>query len=548
MLTVAEIIETRGEQILRQWVEGARHAASARGLRGPQLTNMISEYVAALGRSSGVDSPTPEQRQLIENHLSQRLRQGFDLNEVLVEFTILMRAVRDTIEGIAPQDRPPEHELARLFQDLHAATGVVTKIYSEHLMEDEQLEKRYARLIQDVVSDALHSADGGLPVRERLGEILDLVREALGADAAALLLYDAPSDRLIMTASTGFGDGAIDKVAAVTRSSFVGKVALEQAGVLLVDAADTSLDLGAPLRRAGIRSLLGVRLAAAQTLVGVLYVGASSARDFTPSDIRRLESLGDRITLHLDNAQLSARLRDQIAQLELFVDVLAHDLRGPVSTARMAAAMLREEAAADRVVVTNRLDRSLRRIERMVTDLLDAHRVAAGEPLPLRVEHGDVDRVVAEAIDELDTRGRPRVVVRLDGITDGAFDPDLVRRAIWNLVVNALKYGAPDSPVLIGVRGDERGFVVAVHNEGDPIPADQLALLFKPFARAHAARQSGAASAAPSGWGLGLALVAGCASAHGGSVAVDSDARGTTFRLTLPWQLASHERAVPAAH
>ena len=371
------------------------------------------------------------------------------------------------------------------------------------------------------------------------------MREALGADAAALLLYDAGSDRLIMTASIGFAAGAIDEVAAVTSSTVVGQVALEPAGVLVVDSEATSLELAAPLRQAGIRSLLGVRLSAAQTLFGVLYVGTRSQREFTPGDIRRLESLGDRITLHLENAQLSARLRDKIEQLELFVDVLAHDLRGPLTTARLAATMLRDEGA-DRVTLANRLDRSLRRLERMVTDLLDAHRVAAGQPLPLRIEGGDVGRVVADAVDELDAPSRTRVVVRSDGVTQGAFDLDLLRRAIWNLVVNGLKYGDPESPVIVEVRGGEHGVVVAVHNEGNPISAAERAQLFKPFARARAASKGPAARQGPSGWGLGLSLVAGCADAHGGSVAVDSDAGGTTFRLTIPWQVASWARpAVP---
>lgn len=530
---------------MQRWLEGARHAASARGLSRPQLTNLISEYVKSLGHASSVDSPTAAQRRLIENHLSQRLRQGFDLDGVLVEFSILTRAIGEVFDALVAADRPPEPEVARLFRDLYSAVGVVSRIYSEHLMEDEQLEKRYARLIQNVVTDSLHSGHGALPVREKLGEILGLVCEALGAHAAALSLYDAPTNHLIMTASTGFDSGAVDEVAAVARSSFVGNVALEQEAVLVVDTADTTLEIGEPLRRSGIRSLLGVRLTAGQTLVGVLYVGARSARDFTPSDVRRLESLGDRITLHLDNAQLSARLREKIRQLELFVDVLAHDLRGPVSTARLATALLRDERV-DRTMAMDRLDRSLRRVDRMVTDLLDAHRVAAGEALPLRVEAGAVDGVVAEAVDELDASGRSRVMIRARGAMQGAFDAELVRRAVWNLIVNALKYGDPEPPIDVSITGGEGGFVVAVRNHGNPLSAADRALLFNPFARARAGRQT---DARPAGWGLGLSLVAGCAHAHGGAVAVDSDAAGTTFRLEIPWQLAAHEprRSAPFA-
>ncbi len=546
MRSVPEIIAERRVQIVERWLEGAQRAASARGLQRPQLINMIPEYIATLGHSASGDPPTGEQRSLLEHHLSHRLRQGFDVDEVIREFAVLVRVLRDLLSELAPDERPSEEDVARLFHELHAATVVVTSIYSEHLSEDEQLEKRYARLIQEVVSDAIHAGNGGTLARRRLGEILGLVREALAADGAALFLYDPASDCLILTASDGFGDDVAVEPVPLTRSSFVGRVGLERNAIAVRgDTSDPRFELFPPLRRAGMRSLLGVPLETVRTLVGVMYVAARDVREFTPTDLRRLESLGDRIALHLDNAQLSARLRDKVAQLELFIDVLAHDLRGPLTTARMAARMLRDEVTAGSGPL-DKLDRSLHRIERMATDLLDAHRVAAGDALPLHVALAAVGGIVDDAVDELESRLRTRVVVRGDGQMRGLFDPDLVRRAVWNLVVNALKYGAADAPVKVDILTDARGFVVSVHNDGLPIPPAEQALLFKPFARVRA--HGGSTKDGPVGWGLGLSLVAGCAATHGGSVSVDSGAAGTTFRLTIPWQRPAAEPAAPTMH
>ena len=546
MRSVPEIIAERRVQILERWLEDARRAASARGLQRPQLTNMIPEYIATLGHSASGDPPTGEQRSLLEHHLSHRLRQGFDVDEVIREFSVLVRVLRDLLSELAPDERPSEEDVARLFHELHAATVVVTSIYSEHLSEDEQLEKRYARLIQEVVSDAIHAGNGGTLARQRLGEILGLVREALAADGAALFLYDPASDCLVLTASDGFDEDVAVEPVPLTRSSFVGRVGLERNAIAVRgDTSDPRFEFFPPLRGAGMRSLLGVPLETVRTLVGVMYVAARDVREFTPTDLRRLESLGDRIALHLDNAQLSARLRDKVAQLELFIDVLAHDLRGPLTTARMAARMLRDEVTAGSAPL-DKLDRSLHRIERMATDLLDAHRVAAGEALPLHVALAAVGGIVDDAVDELESRLRTRVVVRGDGQMRGLFDPDLVRRAVWNLVVNALKYGAADAPVKVDIQTDARGFVVSVHNDGLPIPPAEQALLFRPFARVRA--HGGSTKDGPAGWGLGLSLVAGCAATHGGSVSVDSGAAGTTFRLTIPWQRPAAEPAAPTMH
>ncbi len=105
-----------------------------------------------------------------------------------------------------------------------------------------------------------------------------------------------------------------------------------------------------------------------------------------------------------------------------------------------------------------------------------------------------------------------------------------MRRALWNLVTNAIKYGGKTTPVAIGISSSAGTVELAVHNEGPPIPAEERATLFEPFARAISAQ-----TAAERGWGLGLTLVKGCAEAHGGTVVLESAPdSGTTFTLRFP--------------
>jgi len=72
--------------------------------------------------------------------------------------------------------------------------------------------------------------------------------------------------------------------------------------------------------------------------------------------------------------------------------------------------------------------------------------------------------------------------------------------------------------------------ILTVHNEGEPIPADQFESIFQVFRRADAAKEGG-----KDGWGIGLPYVRSVAESHGGSVAVDSAVRrGTTFTIDIP--------------
>jgi signal transduction histidine kinase len=101
----------------------------------------------------------------------------------------------------------------------------------------------------------------------------------------------------------------------------------------------------------------------------------------------------------------------------------------------------------------------------------------------------------------------------------------VLRRALWNLAANAIKYGAPDEPVTITVRRTDDGAQASVHNFGSVLSRQAPAYLFEPFARS--LRAGGTR-----GWGLGLTLVHGCAHAHGGTVPKTQTA-GTLFTLKL---------------
>jgi signal transduction histidine kinase len=540
--SVGEIIGRHHDEILHLWAEGAGRAAFAEGLSPPELVSMMPDYLASLGRDAQVEAVqlTGTQQALIERHLSSRLRQGFVLNEVVTEFAILGRCVSRILDAEPARDRPAAGDVARLFCELNAAVAAVTRIFNDHILEDQKRDRRYNQLLQRIASEAMGTTAHAVPMRKLLNEALTVVMAAMGAQTAALLLFDADSNRLIVSASTGVADDELEQyVSSLDASTFAGKVASSDEGTTFVtDAEATQLRVSEALRQSGVHSLLGVRLAAGYLLRGVLYVGLQEQREFSAGEVRRIEDLGTSLTMHLDNARLHAALADKLQEVaregelrEQFVSVLMHDLTGPLEAARANAERLRTPSVvSDPELVARDVVRDLERMEWMVRGLLDVHRIRAGHRLPLQLADCDLGAIAREAVEELRATHGDRFLLDVGRGVRGVWSAEQLRRAIWNLAVNGIEHGAAGRPVAISVTGVATGAEVAVHNEGPEIPPDVQAELFHPFSL------PGSAVHGPrSGWGLGLTFVWGCAEAHGGQVVAESLAgKGTTFRLRLP--------------
>jgi signal transduction histidine kinase len=535
MAALADLLRTRHDEIVRHWARNARRAAAARGLGVPELENIMPKYLYALADAGEeLGRFTGKRREHVENHLASRLRHGFEVAEIVEEFALLGRCIAAAWSG---GDAPPPHEeIERLFAELHRASVAVTDMFAAHMMQDEQAEKRYLRLIQQVAQEAL--AKDGPALRARLREVLALVMEAMGAQSAAILLVRPGTGALEIAASVGAADEMLeDYVTSVGAASFAGEVSRHEETTEEHDAATTTLDVSDALRRSGIHSLLGLRLPPLHDLVGVLYVGLTATRAFTARGVRRLEALGSELALHLDNARLYAELRDRIAALdaerdlrERFVSVLAHDLRGPLSAARLSAQLLvrHPDRLDDRRDLALRIDRSLEQTDRMVRDLLDANRIRAGERLPLRLDDCNLGSIAREVYEQAVAVYGERFVLDAEPRVVGVWSAEELRRALWNLVANAVKYGREREIVTLTVKRTPGGACASVHNVGNPLSPEDREALFRPYARGRGAEGR-------EGWGLGLTLVLGCAEAHGGRVAIESSAEGgTTFSIELP--------------
>lgn len=225
----------------------------------------------------------------------------------------------------------------------------------------------------------------------------------------------------------------------------------------------------------------------------------------------------------------------------LFMGVLGHDLRGPlhtiISCAQLAA---RKYPQSERE--TGMILRSAAQVKGLADDLLEftMHGLKLGTPKALTAMR--LDLFCRQTIEEILTLtpGR-RVEFQCEGETSGMWDGRRLHQLLWNLIVNALKYGSlaqPVSVMLNGTRDDE--ISLTVHNFGKPIPPEILPTLFAPLVRGSVEH---IASPMPAGanLGLGLYIANTITESHGGKIsATSSAAEGTHFKVVLPrWSQAA---------
>lgn len=211
-----------------------------------------------------------------------------------------------------------------------------------------------------------------------------------------------------------------------------------------------------------------------------------------------------------------------------FIGILGHDLRGPLGTIGMAAAMLQQGTNLDPKLLGERIASSAQRMLRMVEDVLDFARGHLGGGIPATAQLDDLGEISNAAVEEVrQAHPQRRVNLERQGELRGPLDRDRVLQALSNLLTNAVQHGEGDIEVRAYETEDKQHICVSVTSHGPPIAPERLAQLFDPFSRATDAN-------ARSGLGLGLYIVDQIMLAHGGTVDVTSEGNDTTFTMRFP--------------
>jgi len=229
------------------------------------------------------------------------------------------------------------------------------------------------------------------------------------------------------------------------------------------------------------------------------------------------------------------QLTEELEFRERMIGILGHDLRGPITAIMMAGDLLlrRQDLPATARAEAQRIRRASNRMKEMIDTLLDFTRARFLGKVPVLPVPADLGEITRGAVDELRAVWPDRPIeVDVHGDPHGEWDPARLSQTVCNLVSNAIAYGERGTAVRVSVEGEGRDTELKVHNDGPPIPEEQMQTLFQPFHRGAGGMPD---DRSPWGIGLGLYIVDQVVRAHDGTVAVESRAgEGTTFTVHLP--------------
>jgi len=234
---------------------------------------------------------------------------------------------------------------------------------------------------------------------------------------------------------------------------------------------------------------------------------------------------------------LARYTRDIDHTKERFLAILGHDLRTPLGAIMMSAQFILEssELAEPQRQLVDRIGRSSRRMNQMVSDLLDFSRTRLGDTIPIAREKMDVKKMVDDVIAEVAASYPDRKLeVDTSGELHGEWDCHRLTQAVTNLIGNAVQHGSDQVPITVTARGEAHDVIIAVHNDGPPIPEELVGQIFQPM------KGSRTDPGDRRHLGLGLYIVDRIVAAHRGRIDVtSSESDGTTFTVRLPRHISS---------
>jgi signal transduction histidine kinase len=260
---------------------------------------------------------------------------------------------------------------------------------------------------------------------------------------------------------------------------------------------------------------------------------------FTPlfgdDEVIRLRHYAGSITVGLDQAALSARIRDLEKAKTEFMNIASHELRGPMTIIKGYLTMLEAGSlgvlAPKAMAILPLLIAKADEVNSMVEQMLEAARLEEGR-FGLRKERGDLVDLTERAIDSVRpmlAQHKLAVEVPPEPII-AEVDAERFQIVVKNLITNAIKYSATDKPITVLINRNGKTARVMVIDHGIGIALEDQAMLFTKFGRIQ--RESNMHVA---GSGLGLWLSREIARMHDGDIKVDSaEGEGSTFTFEVP--------------
>jgi signal transduction histidine kinase len=229
----------------------------------------------------------------------------------------------------------------------------------------------------------------------------------------------------------------------------------------------------------------------------------------------------------LNSANELGRLREQ------FIAVLGHDLRTPLSAIRMSADLLETRTEEKRSLnLLSAIRKSSVRMGVLIENILDFARGRLGDGIPVqRKLVDDLQQTLQQTLEEVQASHPRATFTHTLKVPSGVYcDALRISQLLSNLLGNAATHGSISAPIILNAYAENDEIVISLTNQGTPISAQLMPLLFEPFSRSEAGQRN-------EGLGLGLYIAAQIAAAHSGTLSVTSTAEsGTCFVARFPAQ------------
>lgn len=336
-----------------------------------------------------------------------------------------------------------------------------------------------------------------------------------------------------------FRSEKLERIPVAFSRTMLNQVIAEKKAILTYDASgDRRFESSQSITSLRIHAAMCVPIQVQGRLTGVIQAHTLDAQHtFTVDDLKLLTAFGRMAGVAIENARLYEELEANRAMEQdkaRLMQVMMHELKSPISGARMMAETLRMQIVPEdeqprflgRIVA--RLDSMLQ----WITDALDLSRLKSGEALG-KCERLDLAATTRQVVEEYrepaETKGLELRVDTPESPVPALLVDSHVHLVVSNLVSNAVKY-TPRGSVTVGLASDADWATLTVEDTGMGIPEKDIPNMFGEFFRASNARKSDI-----EGSGIGLASVKCMVEGCGGTLDLEStEGQGTTFTLRLP--------------
>lgn len=439
--------------------------------------------------------------------------------------------------------------------DVHGAVFVFRDVSRRRQTEAElRVRSRQQAVMAHLSQRALADKD----IAELLQEAASAIAETLDVEYCSVQEQLPNREGVVLRAGFGYPNDQIGQTVSAGSETPVGYTFISSGPLIVADLPpEGRLDGAAPPRAEEVKTALRVPIIGKGEEVpwGSVAVYSVRQRSFTQDDVNFLESMANLLATAVRRWQMEQELRQRAEQLveadrrkDQFLAILAHELRNPLSPIQSAVEIMRSSDVTDPYVqrALEVLDRQVRKMRRLIDDLLDVSRITLGK-IDLQLQPLEVTAVITDAVQScravLEARRHeltislPKEPVWIQG------DVTRLEQIIENLLSNAAKFTHPGGQIAItAAREDARApgggaeVVLRVRDNGIGVSPEALPRLFELFTQAERSLDR-----SQQGLGIGLSIVRNLVEMHGGTVTLHSEGigRGMEVTIRLPVRLPS---------